>query len=117
MGSININGRTYSGDNITVNNGQIIIDGENITFDKNQPQIKVIVTGNLNKLKCTTAEINGNVIGNVNATTLKCKDIGGKVDANTVTCEMIGGDVDANTVKTEFIKGNVDANTVKYKNK
>lgn len=103
MGSININGRSYTGSNITVVNDQVIIDGKSVDYDKTQTEIHVIVHGNVNKLKCNTVEITGDVLGNVNA--------------NTVKCEVIGGNVDSNTVHADYINGKVDANTVKVKNK
>ena len=44
---ININGKTYSGDNITVNNNQVIIDGKNVTDEHKDDNL-------LNKTACQT---------------------------------------------------------------
>lgn len=112
MGSININGKTYTGNNIVVTNGKVIIDGKEAESGNDSTNIKVIVNGDLNKLDCTDAEINGNVIGGVDATNLTCEIIGGDVDANTVNCTTIGGDVDANTVNCNHVEGSIDANVV-----
>jgi DUF4097 and DUF4098 domain-containing protein YvlB len=103
MGSININGKTYTGNNIIVNNDDIIIDGKSVDYDPNNEHkiINVHVDGNLESLKCNTATINGDVFQDV-----KC---------NTLKCEAVGGDVKANTVKADYIQGNVKANTVKTK--
>lgn len=101
MGTININGRTYTGNNITVNDNDIIIDGKKVDYDPNNEYKEIIVhvDGNLESLKCNTAVIHGDVYQDV-----KC---------NTLKCEVVGGDVKANTVKADHIEGNVKANTVK----
>ena len=101
MSKININGRIFTGNNITVNDNEIIIDGKSVDYDPNNEykEIHVHVDGNLESLKCNTATINGDVYKDV-----KC---------NTLKCEVVGGNVKANTVKADYIEGNVKANTVK----
>lgn len=99
MGStININGKTFTGNNITVTNGKVIIDGKEATDHGSGANITVEVHGDLQKLNCTTAIIHGNVNGDVDANTVNCKDVTGDVDANTVNCGNVGGDVEANVV-------------------
>lgn len=98
MSTININGKTFTGNNITVNNGKIIIDGKEVTDHGKDASITVEVHGNVEKLDCTSCTIHGDVTGDVDANTVNCKNIAGNVDANTVNCGDVGGDVEANVV-------------------
>ena len=90
---ISINGKTYSGDNITINNNQVIIDGKNVT--PNESQITIVVNGNLNTLKVDVVEnitVNGEC-GNV---------------------DVVNGDVNCGNVKTgvKTVNGNIEAGYV-----
>lgn len=98
MSNININGKVFQGDNITINNGKVIIDGREVTDHGRSAQIVVEVHGNVNKLDCNSCIIHGDVTGDVDANTVNCKNVGGDVDANTVNCGDVKGDVDANVV-------------------
>jgi len=100
MGKITINGRTYQGSSVIVNNNDVIIDGKKVDYGTSTEPIKVYVEGNVEKLKCHDAEITGDVYGNVDAHNVTCDTIGGDVDAHNVTCEFIKGKVDAHKVKT-----------------
>ena len=93
-----INGQTIncSGNNISIQNGEVIIDGKviqsNIGYD-----IKVTVYGDVNKLDCAgSVEVHGNC-GSVDCSG-SCKidgDVNGDVDASgSVTCGNIAGDID-----------------------
>lgn len=99
MAKIVIDGKSFEGDFISIVNEEVFIDGKPSDGNKYK-SIKVIVNGNLKSLDCTSAEINGDVLGNVDATNLTCRAIGGDVDATNVTCDYIEGDVDATNVKT-----------------
>jgi len=99
MGTININGQQFSGNNIKVVDDEIFIDGK-LVDGKFSGTVKVEVTGDLMTLDCTTATVHGNISGNVDATTLNCGDIGGNVDATTVNAKTINGNVDATSVNT-----------------
>ncbi len=99
---ININGQSYSGRNITITNGKVIIDGKDVTPDGKE--IKIAVEGGLNVLDVDACEtvyvdgrvgelktasgdvkIKGNVEGNVNTMTgdVTCLDIIGNVKTMT----------------------------------
>lgn len=97
MASIQINGQTFVGNNIVVKNGKVIIDGKE-AVDTGSAEVKVEVTGNVDRLECNTCTITGDVTGDVDANTVNCGNIEGDVDANTINCGNIGGDVDANIV-------------------
>lgn len=61
MNKITINGNTYSGNNVVISNGKVIIDGKDFT-----PETKIInihVEGNIDELKvdnCNKLLVNGN---------------------------------------------------------
>ena len=102
-GSISINGKTYTGTNITINNGRVVIDSkaqeEGLTG-----VVEVKVTGNIGSLTCDgSATVYGNVLGNVHA-------------QNSVEVEGdVLGDVNAgNSVDAKSIKGNVRAGNSVY---
>lgn len=105
---ITINGKTYnvSGKNIQVKNDSIYVDGDLVESGLSGV-VKVEFTGDLTNLDCTTAHINGNVLGNVDGTTINCGDVGGKVDGTTINCHDISGNVDGVTIKCNSVKGNL----------
>ena len=97
---ITVNGETITvkGDNISVVNGKVIVDGvvikEGLTGD-----VHVKFEGNLAKLDATNVTVNGSVIGDVNCTSLKVSgSINGDVDATNVSASEILGKVDATNV-------------------
>jgi hypothetical protein len=100
----------YTGNNVTITNGKVIIDGNDVT-----PQLKNIsiavegnidvldvdacnfvkVSGTVNSLTTTSGDITcDNVAGNVHSTSgdIECGDVGGSV-------QTVSGDVDANVIK------------------
>lgn len=96
---ITINGKTIKvkGNNVSVVNNKVIVDGK-VVEEGLDGIVKIEWTGDLAKLNCNTAEIHGNVHGDVDCNTLYCGDIQGDVDSNTVHCGNIGGNVEANVV-------------------
>lgn len=104
-GTININGKVYKGNNITISNGEVIIDGK-VQEKGLYGSVDIKVTGSIGKLTCDgSATVNGDVLGNVYA-------------QNSVEVEGdILGDVQAgNSVEAENIKGNVKAGNSVYYN-
>lgn len=95
--TISFNGKTYNGTNIRVENDKVFIDGK-LVEEGLTGILKVEVTGDLARLDCNSAVVNGNIGGDVEANTLTCGNIEGDVEANTVHCHRIEGDVDANVV-------------------
>lgn len=108
MSSIIINGKSYNGNNITIKNGDIIIDGNNIEIDSKN--INIIVNGDIDKLditSCNSLEIKGDV-----------NSI--KTTSGDINCGNIKGDV--NTISGDIkVDGNIYGNTktvsgdIKYK--
>lgn len=99
MSSITMNGVTYSGRNVSIINGSIIIDG--VTHTSNDKVINVTINGDIGELSVDSCEyvsvtgnvtgsvksvsgdilIDGNVSGDAKSTSgsIKCGDVGGKI--------------------------------------
>jgi len=98
MGTININGKVYSGHNIEVRDGAITIDGVRQKDDSAKGVLEIrVIDGPIARLD-TDLSVNCNkVIGSVNAGgSVNCDDVGGDVSAGgSVNCDDIGGNVSA----------------------
>lgn len=82
MGSISVNGVTYRGNNITINNDVVIIDGV-IVGDENSKTINISVVGDISSLnveRCKEITVQGNV-GTIVTTSgdIECEDVGGSI--------------------------------------
>ncbi len=91
---ININGKTFSGNSVTINNGKIIIDGVDQTPDSKTVNIEI--TANIQTLKVDHANsisVKGD-IGNL-STQSGDVDIEGNVSGSIST---MSGDVDCGNV-------------------
>ena len=86
-----------SGANIAINDGQVFVNGENITV-KNIPNVEVKIEGSINSLKT-----NGDVTVHGNVEEIKCggdcyvyDDVNGNINAGgDIECEKIYGSVNA----------------------
>ena len=96
MNTIRINNKTYTGNNVTVSNNKVYIDGKLQEQDGPDRNISIVVEGNLEKLSvdcCDKIEIKGNCgpvttqSGDVN--------IGGNVSGSIQT---MSGDVMADDI-------------------
>ena len=99
MSTIIINGTRIqtSGNNISVVNGTVYVDGK-IALSDLYGDVNIKFEGDLAFLKCDgSAEINGSIKGNVDVGgSLECGDIGGNIDAGgSVRCGKVSGDIDA----------------------
>jgi hypothetical protein len=113
MSRININGVTYTGNNIIVKNNKVIINGNDVTSDTKI--INITVEGNLEEISadyCEKIIINGNVgIVTTMSGNIECnKDILGnvRVTSGDIDCENIGGNVE--TVSGDVKCGNITGN-------
>ncbi len=81
--NIIVNGKSYSGNNIIVNNNSVIIDGE-IQESGLSGIVSIKVEGDLASLSCNApTTVNGNVKGDVKVNgSLKCGNVSGNVKAN-----------------------------------
>jgi len=94
MSKITINGNTYSGNNVVVSNGKVVIDGKDFTPDSKN--INISIEGDIDKLNVDSYDkisINGNV-GNIK-TQSGDVDISGEVSGDIQT---MSGDVDCGNV-------------------
>ena len=78
---ITVNGVTYSGNNISISKGKVIIDGNDVTPDAKNIDIKI--DGNISELKvdaCDSLVVNGNC-GSVATMSgdVKCGTVGGSI--------------------------------------
>lgn len=100
MSKVIVNGQVYdipSGANIAINDGQVFVNGENITI-KTIPNVEVKIEGNINSLKT-----NGDVTVHGNVKEIKCDgdcyvydDVIGNINAGgDIECEQIYGSVNA----------------------
>ena len=116
MGTFQINGRSYTGNNITMVDGRIIVDGNDVTGDYDSPLPKVVeikITGGDIENLITDASVTcENVTGFVEAGgSVTCQNVGDNVDAGgSVTCKDVQGDVDAGgSVNCGKVGGSIDA--------
>ena len=98
MGTISINGVNYSGNNIVISNGKVVINGKDVTPDSKEINIKVEgnidksvvdscnkveVTGDISDIKTQSGDINisGNVNGSVSTMSgdIDCGNVGGSI--------------------------------------
>ncbi len=99
-GTVTINGKTYEGNNISIQASRIIIDGEVQSGSPLVGYITVNVTGDVTEVSTTSGDVN--VQGDVGSVSTTSGD---------VDCENVRGDVDTTsgdvTVRGS-IQGNVD---------
>jgi hypothetical protein len=124
MGTIRINGVTYSGDNLIVNGNKVVIDGRDVTPE--EKEITITVNGNLENLNVGYCKEIHVVEGNVNTLTttsgnVYCKDITGNVETTSgdIECSDIHGNVETTSgdVLASLISGTVStvSGDVRYK--
>lgn len=102
MSTITINNSTYEGDNVSVKNNVVIIDGQKINTD--EKIINISINGNINSLDVSYAS-RINVTGDVNELDSNSGDIivhgnvNSKIDSNSGDIQ-IDGDVTGNIETT-----------------
>lgn len=99
MSKINVNGNIYSGNSIVINNGRVIVDGNEIT-PENVKEINISVDGDVVELKVDSCSLL-KVSGNVTHVQTKSGDVSvlGDVEGNIQTmsgdvkCGSVGGSI------------------------
>ena len=99
MNTIIINGTKIqtSGNNISVINNSVYVDGKVIQTELSGI-VEIKFEGDLASLSCNgSASVNGNIKGDVDVGgSLDCNDIGGNIDVGgSVRCNKVSGDIDA----------------------
>jgi hypothetical protein len=94
MSTVVINNNTYSGNNIVISKGKVIIDGKDVTPDSKE--ININIQGDINELKVDACD-KLSVTGNVKNVSTKSGDIDitGNVEGSIQT---MSGDVDCGNV-------------------
>lgn len=97
--TITINGQTVScyGNNITISNGNVIVDGKVIHSDIGN-NTQIVINGDVNKIDCTgSVEVHGNS-GSIDCggSCTVDGDVNGNIDAGgSIECGNVSGDIDA----------------------
>ena len=94
--TIVINGVTYRGNNVTVNDGEVIVDG--VSMSKGNVKIDIVINGNVDKVVLTeqgSVNVKGNVGGDVETQSgnISCGDVNGsaKTMSGNISCKSIHG--------------------------
>lgn len=118
MSTIMINGKSYTGKNVSIINGKVTIDGVKQDGDALMGIVKVEITGDPASIDTDApVVVNGNVRGNVIADgPVTCGNVNGDVDADgPCTCHDVKGNVTADgPVTCGPVGGNVVANMVMH---
>lgn len=99
MNQITINGQTFnvSGKNISVSGDKITVDG--ITIQSGLSGIvEIKFEGDLANLEAHNVKVNGNVMGDVDAHNIECRNVGGNVKGHNVDCGDVQGNVNGKNV-------------------
>ena len=105
-----INGKTYTGNKISVSNGVVTVDG--VVVEENNNSTTFIVKGDLASLVCDwSVSVNGNVHTITGANTISCDDVEGNIECKgSVNCDDVGGNITAGgSVNCDSVRGNVSA--------
>lgn len=78
-----INGKKYEGNNVSISNGNIVIDGDLVGKTSEFEEKELIIQGNVNSITTASGDVtvNGNVTGNVSTMSgdIECGNIFGNV--------------------------------------
>jgi hypothetical protein len=93
-----INGKTYNGNNITISDGVVIVDGVVQDGDHIGYNIQVTVNGNVGEIETGSGDItvNGEVSDvSTSSGDVKCGNVAGNVQTSSgdVTCGTVGGKI------------------------
>lgn len=98
MATVIINGKSYSGNNITVINNKVIVDGKDATPEGKE--INIVVEGNISDLNvdaCNRVTVTGSVkkITTMSGDVEITGDVDGDINtmSGNVDCNMVGGSV------------------------
>lgn len=116
MGQISVNGKTYTGNSVSVENDVVYIDGKRVD-DENLPKsiLEIKVNGELVSVASDVSVTCENIAGDVQAGgSVNCGDIKGNVTAGgSINADDVGGDVKAGgSVNCDEIRGSVTAGRV-----
>lgn len=103
-GTVNINGDVYQGQNISIRDGVVTVDGE-VLNKYSQQKIEVSIQGRVEHISTTSGDVN--VVGDVGG----IHTTSGDVDCHHVigNVETVSGDVDCNDIagRVRTVSGNI----------
>ncbi len=118
MSSITINGKSYVGKSVTIVNGKVIVNGNEVTPEDSKTITinvegdidelnvdaceKITVKGNVKNIQTSSGDIDcGNVTGGIQTSSgdIECGDVGGSIQTSSgdVKCGTVGGNVRTNS--------------------
>lgn len=109
---------TINGTNITIRNGQIIVDGKTIESDVSGV-VEIKIEGDICNLTTNSpVTVNGNVTGSIKCNgSVQCGNVGGNIDAGgSVQCDDVNGSIDCGgSARCGNVGGDIDAGgSVRY---
>lgn len=99
MGSVSINGKTYFGNNISIVNNKVMIDGK-LAEESSGPELTILITGDPVSIRADgPVRVTGDVKVDVNGSQVDIGgDVGGSVNGANVNCGDVGGSINAAVV-------------------
>lgn len=95
-GSVIIGGRTFSGQNVSINNDIVTVDGVEQDGTLSAP-IYVNITGHVEELHNSSGTVTADYVGSISTQSgdVNCKDVGGSVStmSGDVHCDHVTGSV------------------------
>lgn len=112
-GNGTVNGKTYRGQNVSIINDEVFVDGQRVEGSDEGRIVRVVIEGDVSLVECdASVEVRGNVEGDVRAGgSVNCKAVGGDVHATSnVNCKAVVGSVRAGgNVNCKAVGGSVHA--------
>ena len=94
--TITVNGVTYTGSNVFINNGEVIVDG--VSMSKGNVKIDIVIKGNVDRVVLTeqgSVKVEGSVGGDVKTASgnISCGDVKGsaKTMSGNISAKSISG--------------------------
>lgn len=94
MGTVNINGQTFSGNNIRIEGNKVLIDGVEVIRSPDIARaIEIRIVGSAMNVFTDKAVNCEDVQGDIQAGVVNCGDVGGNVQAGVINCGDVAGSV------------------------
>lgn len=96
---VSINGKVYSGNSVTIKDGNVVVDGKS-QGKVEEREITIVVNGDVEYLDSSAGDVTVNGDAgriSVNSGNVDCDDVRGSVTVScgNVNCDDVGGDVSA----------------------
>lgn len=95
-GKVTINGKSYSGSNVQIRDGVVIVDGKNQEGILQGP-ITVFVEGDAHNIETQSGDITARDVGSIQTTSgdVSCGNVNGNIQTTSgdVSCGDVGGSI------------------------